>query len=547
MHIVQSKFTVRGKTYVKTLLRTSFREGGKVKKKTIANLTNWPDEDLAAFKFALEHKKDLGAIELNPTVQDKINISVGKSVGAVWVIYEMAKKLGITQALGSDWQGQLALWQVIARVQDQGSRLSAVRLGEMHAIADVIGLQRGFDENDLYENLHWLADNQSKIERNLFHKKKRSPSLFLYDVTSSYLEGMKNELADWGYNRDKKKGKKQIVIGMLADEDGDPLSTQVFKGNTQDTVTFIPQIHKVMHFFECKNVTFVGDRGMIKKVQIQALEKFGMHYITAITKPQIEKLMRDNVIKYELFDEQVFEVMHEGIRYVLKRNPVRAKECRQAREDKKNSVQKTVNKQLAYLNEHPKASRKKALTEVRKKLKKLNVEAWLALGEKDFKLSIDEKVLAEESLLDGCYVIKTDVPEITAQAIHDRYKELAHVEWGFRTCKSDLELRPIFVRCAESTYGHVVVVMLAYMIIRELDKAWEKLYLTTREGLNSLAGVSLLEVSVGNRATYQEIAKPTGKNKQMLAALGLELPPVLQKSQARVVTKVARRKTASKA
>src|ERR1700722_7856360 len=195
MHIVQSKFTVRGKTYVKTLLRTSFREGGKVKKKTIANLTNWPDEDLAAFKFALEHKKDLGAIELNPTIQDKVNISVGKSVGAVWVIYEMAKKLGITQALGSDWQGQLALWQVIARVQDQGSRLSAVRLGEMHAIADVIGLQRGFDENDLYENLHWLADNQSKIERNLFHKKKRSPSLFLYDVTSSYLEGMKNELA----------------------------------------------------------------------------------------------------------------------------------------------------------------------------------------------------------------------------------------------------------------------------------------------------------------------------------------------------------------
>ncbi len=159
-------------------------------------------------------------------------------------------------ALGKDFQGKLALWQVMARVIDQGSRLSAVRLAQVHAAGDVLDMKRGFDENDLYDNLSWLSQNQARlvpnecegIERKLFEARREDnkPKLFLYDVTSSYLEGEQNHFGEYGYNRDGKKGKKQIVIGMLCDESGEPVSAEVFRGNTQDTKTFESQVKKVL-------------------------------------------------------------------------------------------------------------------------------------------------------------------------------------------------------------------------------------------------------------------------------------------------------------
>ncbi|MFN3327187.1 MAG: transposase, partial [Bryobacteraceae bacterium] len=190
----------------------------------------------------------------------------GPSVGAVWALAETARRLGIHQALGSGFSAQLALWQVLARVLEQGSRLSAVRLAQVHAACDVLGIRRGFDENDLYDNLGWLSENQQQIEDRLFapRRRQRPPELFLYDVTSSYLEGEDNAYAAYGYNRDGKKGKKQIVIGLLCDQQGVPISTEVFRGNTQDTQTFAAQVQKASGRFGCQRVTFVGDRGMIK-------------------------------------------------------------------------------------------------------------------------------------------------------------------------------------------------------------------------------------------------------------------------------------------
>lgn len=151
-------------------------------------------------------------------------------------------------------------------------------MSETHALASILDLQKGFTEDHLYKNLKWLSENQSEIENKLFKKRnEKSTNIFLYDVTSSYLEGTENELADWGYNRDGKKGKKQIVIGLLCDENGIPMSTQVFKGNTHDTSTFMDQIIKAKNRFNCKKVIFVGDRGMIKSSQIEDLEKHGFN------------------------------------------------------------------------------------------------------------------------------------------------------------------------------------------------------------------------------------------------------------------------------
>jgi transposase len=167
----------------------------------------------------------------------------------------------------------MALWQVIARVHSQGSRLSSVRLAKNTAAADIVGFKKGFCEDNLYENLAWLAENQERIEKQLlaFRRGQNTPELFLYDVTSSYLEGDHNALANWGYNRDKKRGKKQIVIGLLCDEQGEPVSVEVFTGNTTDPQTFGAQVQKVAERFGCQTVTFVGDRGMIKSAQVKDL------------------------------------------------------------------------------------------------------------------------------------------------------------------------------------------------------------------------------------------------------------------------------------
>ena len=320
MHVARARWpSSNGKSYQSIYLRESFRQDGKVKKRNIANLTHCDPAEIAAIELALKHKGDLAAL----ASLDGVQLQEGASIGAVWMAAGIARRLGLDQALGTGFSGQLALWQVIARLLDQGSRLSAVRLAQVHAACDVLGIRRGFDENDLYENLSWLCQHQEQIELRLFaaRRAQRKPELFLYDVTSSYLEGEDNALGAYGYNRDGKKGKKQIVIGLLCDEEGTPVSTEVFRGNTQDAQTFGAQVRKASERFGCQRVTFVGDRGMIKSGQIEELSKAGFHYITAITKPRIETLLSGGVLQMALFDDSLCEVEQGSVRYVLRRNP----------------------------------------------------------------------------------------------------------------------------------------------------------------------------------------------------------------------------------
>lgn len=547
MFIARSKFkTKSGKIYASVLLRESYREGSKVKKRTVANLTHCSEKEINAIELALTHKHDLTNLG---SFSESVSVQEGLSIGGVFVLHEIAKRLGIVAALGGGRNGQLALWQIFARVLEQGSRLSAVRLGTTYAMASVLSLKQGFKEDALYRNLAWLAACQTKIEDKLFAKNKSPKTLFLYDVTSSYLEGTENALAEWGYNRDGKKGKKQIVIGLLADQEGNPIATEVFKGNTNDLATFHSQIEKARNRFGCQHVTFVGDRGMIKSGQIDDLQKHGLHYITSLTKKQIELLVQKNVIQYELFDSPVCEIVDGSIRYVFRRNPVRAQEIQESREDKKSLIEKLAKAKIAYLRDHPKAREATALKQVSEKIQQLNIDSWLSvkIENRQLTLEVNEEILTQERELDGCYVIKTDLPPSTcdAQTIHDRYKDLALVESAFRTCKSSLELRPVYVRRESSTYGHVLVVMLSYMIIRYLDQKWSPLYLTVEEGLRSLSTLTLQEVTVKDRASFQQIPKPREQNKKMLEALGIELPKILPKSNVNVVTRKNRRKTKS--
>lgn len=527
-----------GKVYESVWLRQSYREGKKTGKRAIANLKGCTSEEIAAIELALKHKGDLSAL----TSIENVKLKEGLSVGAVWTVYEVARRLGIEKALGDDRAGQLALWQVLARVLDQGSRLSAVRLARVHAACDVLRLQRGFNENDLYENLTWLCEQQARIEKSLFTSRRGAtkPGLFLYDVTSSYLEGEHNALGAYGYNRDGKKGKMQIVIGLLCDGTGEPVSVEVFSGNTQDTQTFGAQVEKVVKRFGCEHVTMVGDRGMIKQTQIDLLPEH-FHYITAITKPQIETLLKANVFQLELFDEALCEVEHAGVRYVLRRNPVRRREIALTRESKRKSVEKLVENQNRYLSDHNRAREATAENKVRAKIERLGLEGWLSVKVVDRVLTLDtdEECLKEQSRLDGCYVLKTDVPPVVADKtlVHQLYKDLAEVEQAFRTSKTiHLEMRPVFVHNEAHTRGHVFVVMLAYLIRRALSRAWTPLDTTVEEGLDQLKTLCSMEVKFPEAGACLQIPEPRDDSLALLNALDIHLPKLLPQSHARVVT-----------
>lgn len=237
MHVDSCTTKANGKKYTRHLLRESYRENGKVKHRTLANLSHCSHEEIQAIKLALKHKRNLQELG---NINELIVVHQGVSAGAVWTLWEVAQRLGLVNSLGSTQQGKRALWQVFARVLEQGSRLSAVRLANAHAACDILELE-AFDEDDLYLNLDWLADEQARIEDRLFRLRygEQKPDLYLYDVTSSYLEGVCNELAAFGYCRDGKSGKMQVVYGLLCDSLGRPVSIQAFPGNTIDTKTFV--------------------------------------------------------------------------------------------------------------------------------------------------------------------------------------------------------------------------------------------------------------------------------------------------------------------
>nr|WP_166157012.1 transposase [Neochlamydia sp. AcF84]NGY95496.1 hypothetical protein [Neochlamydia sp. AcF84] len=225
-----------------------------------------------------------------------------------------------------------------------------------------------------------------------------------------------------------------------------------------------------------------------------------------MAKAQIQTLMKRGVIEYTLFDKNLAEVKEDGIRYILKRNPVRAQEIAHSPLSKLASIEKWVSAQNVYLHAHPKAQVEVGLKKIKAKIERLALKTCVAASTQDRSLSIclDQEMLAEDVKLDDCYVIKTDLAceEVSMQEIHDRYKDLARVESAFRTVKSDLEIRPVYVCSEESTKGHVLIVMLAYVIIRELDKAWKDLYLTVEEGLRSLSTLTLIEWTVNEGLSF---------------------------------------------
>jgi len=512
------------------LLRESYREDGKVKSRTLANLSKWKPERIEALRKALKGEFDGMDGEA----------SSGLIFGVLFALKVLADRLGLTSAMGRHPKARLALFLVLARVAHQGSRLSALRWSRNHAVDEILNLD-ALSEDALLEALDWLDEHQQAIEGKLYRDYvKRAgapPVLVLYDVTSSYLEGEYNELAAYGYNRDGKKGKKQIVVGLLTDDHGHPLAIRVFRGNTSDPTTVPEQIEILKQRFGIDEVVFVGDRGMVKAKGKWALMEQGYHYIAALTNAQVRKLLQDKVFQFGLFDEQIQEVEHDGFRLVLRRNDAVRRKEHHRRESKLRSLQDKVEERNAFV-----ATSRRAIPEVG--LKDLEEWAWhhklsgfvtLELDGRMIRCEIDEDAKREVGLLDGCYVIETDVPVelLDPETVNDLYTSLQRVERDFRTLKTGgLEVRPICVRKASRTRGHVFASMLALILTREIQARLAQAFGTTdddpeavtwKDGMESLSRLTFLVYNPTVKP-FQRLMRPDDQQQAILDALDVPWP-----------------------
>lgn len=514
------------------LLRQSVRQGKRITKITLANLSQWDHARVEALRRALRGEFDRG--QAGPPTS-------GPVFGVLYTLKQIAEACGLPKALGTQKVGKLQLLVVLARVAGQKSRLSMVRWADDHAVEEVLGLPP-FDEDDLYEALDQFASRQSEIEQVLYrhhvNKKGKAPVLFLYDVTSTYLEGEKNELAAFGYNRDKKAGKLQIVFGLLTDEEGEPLAIRVFKGNTADCTTVSSQIEILREQFGVHEVVLVGDRGMVRARGKEALTDVGFRYLTALTEPEIRGLLRRGVIQLSLFDEQVCEVQADGVRYILRKNPSEARKEGYRLEDK-----------VRKLKEHVAARNKKVVGSLRCQVEagKKTLQEWIQrykLGgvvglEEDGRalvVRVDEGAKEKALELAGCYCVVTDVPKevLEAEAVHARYKDLGKVERDFRSLKTAfLEVRPVFVRKEERTRGHLVSCMLALKVLREMERRLAAVYGTTAtdpyavtvaNALAALGRLCLLEYQAEGVPSFRSLPNPDEHQEKILQALGVRLP-----------------------
>ena len=462
------------------------------------------------------------------------DIHLGPCYGVLAALDGLAREIGLVQAVGEQTRAQrLARFLIYARLAHQGSRLSAARWSEDHAVKEI--LQVGsFDEDDLYAALENLEQRQASIEAALAPKAAAplARAIYLYDVTSVYFEGVENELADFGYNRDGKKGKKQLVAGLLTDGNGEPISIQLYRGNTGDPPTFLDAVQKLKVRFGAQEVALVGDRGMIKRLGKAALGEAKFCYVTALTDPQIRALLARKCLQLELFEDKPAEVELNGKRYVLRCNPQTQARERARRADQWARVQAKLSARNLEVEHKPRTDPNSSLKQAQALLTKYRLRGWVKVELTGRKVvwTEDEAVRQKEAELDGCYVIESDLPKEAAstQQVHDRYLSLTQVERDFRTLKTGLlELRPIFLRKEKRTRGHALVSLLALKLARELDRRLAPLGLTVEDGLERLKAVRLVRLGNSEVELWRLPTSYPRAQSEVLEALPKLKPPML--------------------
>jgi Transposase DDE domain len=458
-----------------TLLRESYRENGKVKNRTLANLSHWPRHKVEALKAVLKDAEGVLPLSAFENVRSLPHGHVAATLGTL-------RRLGVESMLGSKRSRprDLSVAMIVSRVLFPGSKLALVRslreetasssLGALLEVGDV-------DEDELYAAMDWLLMRQQRIETALAERHLAEGTLVLYDVSSTYFEGRRCPLARIGHSRDGRFDRPQIVFGLLTDAQGCPVATEVFAGNTGDPATVLSQVKKLRERFHLQRVVLVGDRGMITSARIeQDLKQApGLEWITALRGPAIRKLVDTGVLDVSLFDErdlaEVSSPEYPGERLIVCRNPLLAAERSRKREDLLQATERELDKIGAATRRSANPLRGKDHIGLRvgRVLGRFKVGKHfkLTISESSFSYQRNATTIAEEASLDGIYVIRTSVASaaLSSQQTVLSYKRLAQVERAFRCIKTvDLRLRPIHHHLADRVRAHVFICMLAYYV-----------------------------------------------------------------------------------
>jgi transposase len=479
MHVVTNTIRRGEREYTSVLLRRSYREGGKVNKETLANLSHLPPETVELVRRSLRGERFLAAAEA---------FEVERSLphGQVAAVLAMARALELSRLLDRKPSPERSrvLAMVCQQVLAAGSKLACTRALSQSTLAEELAVE-GVEADALYAALDWLLERQPAIEARLARRHLAEGAHVLYDVSSSYFEGRTCGLLAFGYSRDGRRGSLQIVYGLLCDREGRPIAIEVFPGGVHDDKTLPAQIEKLRRRFGLRTLVLVIDRGMVTKANVEALAaEQGVGWITALKAPQVRKLVKEGSLQLSLFDQanlaEIESPDYPGERLVVCRNPLVAAERARKRED----LLAATEAALAPISERVEAGTLAGAAEIalavgqvigKRKVKK---HFELEISDGHFAYPRRQAQIEEEAALDGFYVLRTNLAAdaLAAPDVVRSYKQLAHAERAFRTLKGpELEIRPIRHRREDRVRAHAFLCLLAYYLEWHLRKAWAEL------------------------------------------------------------------------
>lgn len=466
-------------------MRQSYREGGKVKKRTVANLTPLGDEIVGVVKAMLAGKPI-------SVVDEVFTLTSTLPHGHVDAVLFVMRLLGLAELLAgrSSRERSLVLGLIAQRVINPMSKLATTRAWSSTTLGAELGVADA-SEDEVYLAMDWLLARQQRIEAKLAERHFSEGARVMFDLSSTYLEGDKCRLARFGYSRDKKRGKKQVNWGLLTDVEGRPVSVTVYAGNTSDSTTIVQQVESVKTRFGLSEFTIVGDRGMIVGNKIAELKKVpGVSWITALRSDAIQALIVSGVIQPSLFDEtDLVELTHHdypGERLIACRNPVVGKKRAHVRAELLAATTADLEKLRVRVSKGKLKTSSDIGVAAGKIIgsHKMSKHIELTIDEGVFAYRVDEASVAAEAKLDGIYIIRTSVPttEMSAPAAVLAYKDLSKIEQAFKTSKSfELLVRPVHHHLDDRMRAHFLVTMLAYYVKWHLQRAWASLTFTDEE------------------------------------------------------------------
>ncbi len=483
MHVVTNKIRRGEREYTATLLRRSYREDGKVKKETLANLSHLPAEAIDAIRRVLAGESLMSA-------DQAFEIERSLPAGHVSAVLIMARRLGLAELLDTrpSRQRDLCLAMILSRVICPGSKLSTARTLSQSTLASELGVE-GADEDDLYRAMDWLAGRQARIEDRLGKRHLADGEMVLYDVSSSYFEGRTCPLGKLGYSRDGQKNLPQIIYGLLCDREGRPVAIEVFSGETHDDKTLLAQVTKIKNRFGLKQVTVVADRGMVTKANIETLAGTeGVSWITALKAPTIKKLVRDGIFQPSLFDEQNLGEITDvdefpGERLIVCRNPLVGAQRARKRQELLEATEAELQAIKTRVDRGTLLGAAQIGLAVGPALGRFHVKKHFDITISDMEFSYERKQeqIDEEAALDGFYILRTNhlAETVPASDVVRAYKNLEQAERAFRSIKGpDLQIRPIHHHLENRVRSHVFICMLAYYLTWHLKAAWKPLLFT---------------------------------------------------------------------